>query len=216
MVECLVFLGPPGAGKGTLAGLLAKEQGWKHLATGDLIREEIKLQTPLGIEIKQIVESGKLVEDSIIIALMRKKIVEPGAKSLILDGYPRTLEQARALDGLLEKEKGGLKHTVYLNVSVEEITKRLSGRRQCEKCKAVYNLSWTPAKIPGICDACGGKLIQRADDKPETVQARYKVYEEQTLPLIAYYRKAGKLLEVPAHGSVEENLVRVKKALGLQ
>lgn len=194
----LVLLGPPGAGKGTHARILSEEYGAAHLATGDILRRHIREQTELGKRAKKIIDRGELVSDQLVNELMARELEELGeSRGVILDGYPRTVGQAEALDGFLSRRKESLTSALYFKTSVEVIIDRLSGRRACPRCGANYHIRNIPPKTEGICDRCGEKLVLRKDDQPETVRHRLEVYEKETAPLLEYYRKRGLLDEVP-------------------
>lgn len=185
-----IFLGAPGAGKGTHAQVLAKKYGIPTISTGDMIREALKSGTEMGLRAKTYTETGKLVPDEIVIGIIKERLAKGDCgKGFILDGFPRTIPQAEALDHM----GVNIDLVVDLEVPEETILRRLSGRRVCERCGAPYNLSDKKPKVEGVCDLCGGTLIQRKDDQPETVKARLSVYHEQTEPLKNYYEKQGKL-----------------------
>jgi adenylate kinase len=183
----LIIFGPPGAGKGTYASKLAAEFQIANIATGDIFRNEIKEKTNLGRKIARFVEKGLLVPDEMVIEVLKKRISQPNSQhGFILDGYPRTIEQAKALDTIAKVDA-----VIHLIVPEQVIIERLSTRRICKKCGAIYNVKYLRPKIEGVCDKCGGKLIQREDDKPEVIKERLRIYEKQTQPLIEYYQ--GKL-----------------------
>ncbi|NPB04650.1 MAG: adenylate kinase [Thermotogae bacterium] len=207
----IVFLGPPGAGKGTQASLLAKKYGIKKISTGDILREAVRNGTELGRKAKRYMDAGELVPDGIIIGLIEEQIA--GHESFILDGFPRTLVQAKALDELLNKQGKPLTHVIFVSVPDEEIVRRLTARRVCPKCGAVYNLVYNPPKSDEICDVCGTPLIQRSDDREDVIRNRLRVFKESTAPLVDYYRKRGIYHEVNGVGSVEEVLKRIEEAL---
>lgn len=185
----LVLLGPPGAGKGTQAKILAEKYNAEHISTGDIFRELIKKNSPLGLKIKGYVESGELIPDEIVVEVVADKIKELGSdKGFILDGFPRTLRQAEALDSTLNGAGISIDKVFYFDTSEGIIIKRLSGRRICRNCGANYHLVNMPPKKNGVCDICGGELYQRNDDKPDTIHNRLKVYREQTVDLIDYYK----------------------------
>jgi adenylate kinase len=193
----LILLGPPGAGKGTQAALVSKQAGVAHVATGDLFRENIRNQTELGIQAKAFVDKGALVPDELTVRMLLDRLDRPDTqKGVLLDGFPRTVEQARALDQALAKRGQTVDKVLYINVGEEEVVRRLAGRWTCRQCGAVYHQTFSPPKKPGVCDNCGGELYQRDDDKPETVRNRLGVYTRQTAPLIDYYKGQDKLLEV--------------------
>jgi adenylate kinase len=203
----LIILGPPGSGKGTQASILARKYGLLYLATGDIFREEIKRKTDLGKQVEAYMTRGELVPDELVVEVIRKKL-ESGSDGsnigFILDGFPRTERQAEELDKLLNEINLKLSAVLLIDVPDEEVVKRLSGRRICEKCGAVYHVEYNPPKIEGICDICGGKLVQREDDKPEVVRRRLQVYHEQTDPVISFYEKSNLLYRVDGLGEVEE------------
>jgi adenylate kinase len=206
----LIFLGAPGVGKGTQADLLAARFGWPKISTGDILREAVRNRTPLGMQAKACMDQGQLVPDEVVIGIVQEKLSEPGcAQGFLLDGFPRTVPQAEELAALLHAK--GLKLDRVLNVSVPraDILQRLTGRRSCPQCQAVYHVDFSPPRQEGICDRCGGELVQRTDDKRETVEQRLAVYEEQTAPLIAYYRERGLLSDVDGTGTVEQVQQRV-------
>ncbi len=189
----LIFLGPPGVGKGTVAKLLLKDLAIPQISTGDLLREAVKENSPLGKEAKSYMDSGKLVPDNLVIDLIKKRISnEDCKKGFILDGFPRTIPQAESL------EINNIKIDKVLNfiASKKTIIERLSGRRICKNCNAIYHIKNIPPKKEGVCDKCGGKLIQRDDDKPEAIERRLEVYKKQTEPLIEYYKKKGILVDI--------------------
>lgn len=198
----LVFLGPPGAGKGTVAVEVSKELGIPHISTGDLFRKAIKEQTELGKQVKEILDKGELVPDDLTVALVKERLSQGDAgKGFILDGFPRTIPQAEALDSITEIQKA-----VNFVISDEEVVKRLSGRRVCADCGATSHVLFSPPKKEGICDKCGGSLYVRKDDEPDAIQNRLKVYYKQTQPLIDYYQGQGKLQDIDAAAKPAEVL----------
>jgi adenylate kinase len=200
----LVLLGPPGAGKGTQAERLQEELKLPHVASGDLFRENIGNETKLGILAKKYMDRGDLVPDDVTIAMVRERLQQPDcADGVILDGFPRTLAQAEALDKMLTSTGRTLAGVLCINVPDEELVRRLSGRWICGQCQTPYHTAFSPPAEEGVCDECGGKLHQRDDDRPKTVRARLRVYREQTAPLIDYYRRAGLLVEVNGFGDIE-------------
>jgi adenylate kinase len=209
----LILLGPPGAGKGTQADLVSERAGVAHLATGDLFRENIRNQTELGLQAKAFVDKGALVPDELTVRMLLDRFDRPDmAKGVLLDGFPRTVEQARALDEALKQRGQDVDKVLYVNVGEEEVVRRLAGRWTCRNCGAVYHQVFSPPKEAGKCDRCGGELYQRDDDKPETVRNRLRVYTQQTAPLIDYYKKQDKLLEVNGEqdaGAVGGDLLKV-------
>jgi len=212
----LILLGPPGAGKGTQAALVSQQAGVAHVATGDLFRENIRNQTPLGMEAKAFVDKGALVPDEITVRMLLDRLDHPDTqKGALLDGFPRTVEQARALDEALKQRGQAVEKVLYINVGEEEVVRRLAGRWTCRRCGAVYHQVFSPPKQAGKCDQCGGELYQRDDDKPETVRNRLGVYTQQTAPLIDYYRGQGKLLEVNGEQDADAVGKDLLKAAGL-
>lgn len=200
----IVFLGPPGAGKGTQAETLSKEKKLSHISSGNLLREVVQSGAATGIKAQQYINKGLLVPDQIIVDIIRDRILKNDCKNgFILDGFPRTLSQAKVLDEMLEKIGNKLDVVFYFAVSKESIVLRLSGRRICNSCGANYHIKYVPSSEEGICDKCGGKLYQRADDKLETVLERIKVYHEQTEDLIDYYKKNGILKEIESESNIE-------------
>ena len=211
----LVLLGAPGAGKGTQAVMMSAELGITQVASGDLFRKALAERTELGLKAKEYMDRGALVPDEITIQMVLGRIAEADcAGGVLFDGFPRTLEQARALDKALQEQGKPIDRVVYINVSEDELLKRLGGRWICADCQAPYHEVDSPPQKPGVCDRCGGRLYQRDDDREETVRARLKVYFSQTAPLIAYYRDEGKLLEVNGSGSVAEVGGRIMAGLG--
>ena len=201
----VVFLGAPGAGKGTQAAIVAEKMKLVHIASGDLFRQALQQGTELGKQAKSYMEKGMLVPDEITIKMVLDKISTiSGQTGIILDGFPRTLKQAEALDNALARQSRGIDWAVYIKVAEPELLKRLSGRWLCNKCQKVYNIIGSPPKVAGKCDRCGGELYQRPDDNPQTVKKRLKVYFAETAPLIDYYAQRGRLLEIDGEGSVDE------------
>ncbi len=210
----IILLGAPGAGKGTQAVMLAEKEKLVQVASGDLFRKALQQETELGIRAKAYMEKGQLVPDEITIQMVLERLAEPDCKNgAILDGFPRNLEQAKALDKAMEQKSRAIDKVIYIKVSEGELIKRLGGRWICRKCQAPYHEVDSPPKVAGKCDRCGGELYQRADDNPTTVKNRLKVYFEETSPLIEYYREAGKLLEINGEGSVSEIRQRILAAL---
>ena len=197
----MIFLGAPGAGKGTQAEVVCKELNIPAISTGNMLREAVKNGTEAGLKAKSFMDAGELVPDEVVIGILKDRIAQPDAQNgFILDGFPRTVEQAEALD----KMGVNIDKVVEINVSDEAITARMSGRRVCEGCGNSYHIEYKPTKVEGICDACGAKVVQRIDDKPETVQARLKTYHEKTAPLKDYYEKRGKLVTVEGQNEIAE------------
>ena len=213
----VVFFGAPGVGKGTQAQRLAAQERIPQVSTGEILRESVKQGTALGQQAKGFMESGKLVPDDVVIGLAREKLTGPEcSRGYILDGFPRTVAQAEALDRVFhETGSPGLDHVVSFDVPNDQIIRRLSGRRSCPTCQTVYHIDHDPPKLEGRCDKCGGALVQRVDDKPETVESRLKVFDQQTSPLIAYYQNRGLLRRVDSTGDINEVYRRLLKVLGL-
>ena len=198
----IVLLGPPGAGKGTHAKILSERHNIPHISTGDILRAQIQVQTPLGKKAKSFIDNGKLVPDDLVIEMVSHRLDQPDVKNgFILDGFPRTAEQARALGEMLAARKLPLSSVLEFDTSEDVIVSRISGRRACPSCGTNYHVENIRPKQDGICDKCGTKLIQRKDDKPETIRERLKVYHDQTAPLIQFY-KDQKLLQV-VNGNLE-------------
>jgi len=204
----VVFLGPPGAGKGTQAKLLSQRLGFLHLSTGDILREAVKKQTPLGIKAKEYMDRGELVPDNLIIALIEEYLPKEGG--VILDGFPRTIAQAEALENMLSAKSKKVSKVLLFDSPDEVIIDRLSGRRVCSNCGAVYHIKYNPPKKEGVCDLCSGSLVQREDDKEEVIKNRLEVYKRQTQPLIDFYKKKGIIYRLDATKSVEELFAEVE------
>ena len=211
----VIFLGPPGAGKGTQAQALASEWGVPHVATGDMLREAAAAKTPLGLEAKRHMDAGSLVPDDVVIGLVGERLAQPDAKAgVVLDGFPRTVTQAEALDALFARAGLALDRVVFFEVSRDELLRRLTGRRVCRACGRTFHLVSAPPKAAGKCDACGGELYQRVDDREDTVATRLDVYEKQTAPLLDYYRERKLLAEISGEGPVDEVARAIRKAVG--
>ena len=211
----LILLGPPGCGKGTQAKLLSERNRLEHIGTGDILREAIRQQTPAGLRAHPYVEKGQLVPDDLVndVVAERFNLNDPPER-FVMDGYPRTLAQAIAFDQVLRQHYFDLTGVVFLDVSDDEIIARVGERWSCPKpgCKATYHTKSKPPKVPGVCDYCGTKLIQREDDRPDTVKARLVVYHDNIGPLLEHYRVQGCLYEVPGHGPIQkvyDNMMRV-------
>jgi len=201
----LVLLGPPGAGKGTQAKVLSKGYKIPHISTGDMLREAVKAKTPVGIKAKEFMNRGGLVPDEVVIEIVAERVAKPDCKKgFILDGFPRTGAQARALDSTLTKLNCPIDLVLYFKTSIETIVQRLSGRRVCRNCAATYHIKNIPPKVSGKCDLCGGELYQRDDDKEETVRNRIKVYEDTVPEIINYYEAKGILRTVSGDMDVDE------------
>lgn len=209
-----ILLGPPGAGKGTQAKMLTERYGVPQVSTGDILRASVAAGTPLGKEAKTYMDRGALVPDEVVIGIVRDRLGEPDCrKGYLLDGFPRTVAQAEALTRMLKKLGAPLPRVVSLEVAEEELVKRLSGRRTCQGCGELFHVEFHPPRVEGTCDKCGGRLIQREDDKEETIRRRLQVYRKQTEPLIGYYENQGLLETVNGLGETGEVFARVSKAL---
>lgn len=209
--HALIFLGPPGAGKGTQAKRVAQMYGALHLSTGDMLREAVKRGTAVGMLAKPIMERGELAPDDIVTAMVEERLSQPDcAAGFVFDGYPRTLPQAVELDRILERHGFGKPVVIDFEVEPETLLRRLSGRWTCSVGGEIYNVYERPPKTPGVCDQDGGKLVQRSDDTPEVVKGRLVAYDRQTRPLTEYYRRQGALEIVDASASMED----VGRALG--
>jgi adenylate kinase len=215
----LILLGPPGCGKGTQAKLLSERKGLEHVGTGDILREAIRQRTPAGIRAHPYVEKGLLVPDDLVNDVIAERFNQKDRpERFVMDGYPRTLAQAAAFDTVLRRHFLDLNAVILLQVSDEEIIARVGERWSCPKpgCKATYHTLSKPPKVPRICDYCGTKLVQREDDRPETVRARLVVYHGNTEALVGHYRAQGLLHEVAGHGPIEEVYARITKILNDQ
>jgi adenylate kinase len=202
----LVMFGPPGAGKGTQGAMLAEQRGLLKISTGDILRDAARAGTPLGLAAKKYMNAGELVPDSVILGLVREVIQDAAdVKGFIMDGFPRTLNQAEGVDRLLSELGEPIDAVLVLEVDDDDLVKRLSGRRSCPSCGAVYNIYFEKPKNDGICDRCGSELVQRADDSQQTVLRRLEVYREQTAPLIDYYeKKQVPVMRIAGGRSIEE------------
>ena len=210
----VVLLGPPGAGKGTQAKRLAESLGCPQIATGDILRQAREANTALGQQAASFMKQGALVPDAVVIGIVRDRLKAADCKQgYILDGFPRTLAQAEALEKELGADGVKLDQVIEMQVSEEQLVERLSGRRQCRSCQSAYHVRFNPPKEKGRCDRCGEELYQRDDDKESTIRARLKVYREQTNPLVAYYSKKRLLVTVPAEGPLDEVSQRLTKVI---
>ncbi len=210
----LIFLGPPGAGKGTQAEFICRDFNIKQLSTGDLLRYHRKEGTELGKKAQEFMDKGELVPDSLIIDMIRSELTKPEFQNgYLLDGFPRTIAQAEAFDKLINELGQTLNAVLVLEVPTEELVTRLTARRTCRVCGKTYHLIYNPPKQEGICDVCGGDLYQRSDDNEETVRNRLAVYEKQTKPLIEYYEIKGLAYHIDGKGKIEEIYTRIKEIL---
>lgn len=205
----LVIFGPPSAGKGTQAQKLSKQYGIPQVATGDLLRKAVADKTPLGLKIKSYLDQGRLGPDEVIVQLIKERVAKLDCKNgFLLDGFPRTMGQAKELERMTDIDL-----VLSIVVDFDALVERAVGRRTCPKCSAVYHIKFNPPMNKGICEKCGAKLIQRDDDKEDTVRNRLRVYQEQTAPLIEYYRKKGKLVDIDGSGGIDAVYSQMVKAI---
>lgn len=205
-----VLLGAPGSGKGTQGVFLSRQYGIPQISTGDLLRAAVAAGTELGKQAKSAMDSGALVSDEIVVGLIRERLSEEDARrGYILDGFPRNIAQAEALDAMLDDLGQPLDGVVLLDVPFNDLMQRLTGRRTCKNCGAIFNVHLSPPQQDGVCDECGGELFQRQDDNAETIENRLKVYEDQTAPLVGFYEKQGKLHSINGTGDIEAITAKV-------
>jgi adenylate kinase len=210
----VILLGPPGAGKGTQAKVIERQWHVPHISTGDLLRAAVTERTEFGVQAKGYMDRGELVPDDLVVRLLAERIRRPdSAGGFLLDGFPRNVAQAEVLDRMLHAQGRRIDHVVSLDVDREELVRRISGRRSCSVCGAVYHVANDPPARDGVCSRCGGQLIQRADDNEETVRARLAVYDQATAPLRDEYRRQGLLREIDGSGSVAEVSARIANAV---
>ncbi|MEM4541487.1 MAG: adenylate kinase [Archaeoglobaceae archaeon] len=201
----IILLGAPGAGKGTQAKFLAEKYGIPQISTGDMLREAVEKSTELGKKAKEYMNQGKLVPDEIVVGIVKERLKQKDCeRGFILDGFPRTIAQAEALDAMMVELGKKIDAVINIHVSEDEIVKRIVNRRICRKCGAIYHLIYDPPKKNGVCDKCGGELYQRDDDKEEVVRERFKVYRKNTEPLIEYYKRKGILFDVDGTKDIEK------------
>ena len=206
----IVLFGAPGSGKGTASKILKEKLNLLHISTGDVLRENVKNETTLGNEAKKYMDSGALVPDELIVNMVKELLNKPEAKNgVIFDGFPRTLEQAEALDKMLVEMGSKVDVVLKIDVPFEEIKKRMANRRTCKDCKEIYSLDFNPPKQEGKCDICNGELVQREDEKPEIVGKRLEIYKEQSDPVIEYYKKTNDLKEYKAGDEIGKNTKEV-------
>jgi adenylate kinase len=212
----LILLGPPGAGKGTQAGRIVAEYGIPHISTGDILRSAVKNQTQMGLEAKRYMDAGELVPDSVVIGIVKDRLQEPDtAKGFLMDGFPRTIPQAEALDAALVALDRDVTKVLAILVEEEELILRLTGRRICRECQAPFHVEFNQPAVEGVCDRCGGELYQRDDDSEATVRNRLEVYRNQTEPLIDYYNAQGLVARVDGTGKTPDGVYEdIREALG--
>ncbi len=211
----LILLGAPGAGKGTQAAYIKEKYNILHISTGDILRTNVKNETVLGIEAKKFMDSGNLVPDELVIKLVADRLSNEDVKSgFMLDGFPRTVEQAKSLDEILVKNNLKLNAVLNIDVKSEELITRIAGRRLCKQCQASYHIKFNPPKVDNMCDSCGSQLFQRPDDTRETVENRIKVYEAQTKPLIDYYGSKNVRVDIDGAQSFEDVFSQIVSVLG--
>jgi len=210
----IVLFGPPGAGKGTQAKFLSEEFNIPHISTGDILRENVKKGTALGMKAKSYMDKGELVPDQLLNDLVRSRLEEPDTKKgFLLDGYPRTIPQAKALDEIMDDLNRKLDAVVNIDVGTNALVRRLSGRRICKSCGASYHVEFNPPAVADVCNACGGELYQRADDSEVAIKNRLAVYKKQTQPVLDYYKKKGVLIDIDGDREIEEVKADVISAL---
>lgn len=210
----IVLFGPPGAGKGTQASVLKNEYQAAHISTGDALREAVANKTEVGLKAKSFMDKGELVPDEVVIAIAKEKLANSNGNGFILDGFPRTIAQAKALDSALDEIGKPLEYVINLQVADDELIRRLSGRRVCPDCKEPYHVDSKPTRVVGVCDKCGTALLHRDDDQPNAIKNRLNVYNNQTAPVLGYYEAKGILKNIPASGSIEDIFKKIKEAVG--
>ncbi|WP_291523299.1 adenylate kinase [Acidithiobacillus sp.] len=216
MAKHLIFLGAPGVGKGTQAQRLAQLMDLPHVSTGDMLRASVQSGREIGLRAAAVMESGALVGDEIIIGIVAERLLLPDAAAgVVFDGFPRTIHQANALDNLVSAHGDQITAVLHINLSDEEIVERLSGRRVCSKCGAIYHIRYHAPAVNGVCDICGGVLLQREDDQPAVIRKRLAVYQAETAPLIAYYHDRPAYHLVSGEGEADEVFSRIVEAVGV-
>ena len=209
----IVLFGPPGAGKGTQSALLVEKLGMGHISTGELLRSAVAKQSELGLKAKSYMESGRLVPDEVVIGLVEEELQRFGSKPFILDGFPRNVLQAETLAKMLVAKGKVIDKAVFLEVPSSVLMRRLTGRRVCEKCQTVYHVDSKPSKVSGICDACGGSVVQRRDDQDSVIMNRLETYEKSTSPLKDFFHAAGTFVRIEGTGSAEEVFSRIRNSI---
>jgi len=211
----LILLGPPGAGKGTQAQMIVDRYRIPQISTGDILRNAVKEDTPLGVKAKAFMDRGQLVPNEVVIGIIDERLRAPDCNpGFILDGFPRTVAQAEALQSILTKIGKSIDHVINIEVDTDELVRRLTGRRTCKNCGAMFHVLFHPSKQEGVCDRCGGTLYQRTDDKEETIRTRLKEYEKQTAPLIEYYQQKNMLRSIQGMGGEVQIFERIVRHLG--
>ena len=211
----MILIGPPGAGKGTQAKRLMERLGIPQISTGDMFRAAVAGGTPMGLKAKEYMDKGELIPDDVVIGVVKERLSSPDCnKGFILDGFPRTLDQAKALDKILGDMGSRLDHVIVIEVPDDALVERLTGRRTCRKCGYMHHIKFDTPKKDGICDKCGGELYQRDDDKEQTIRERLKTYHSQTAPLVAYYTDKGIVRKIDGKGSMEEVEGTIATAVG--
>ncbi len=205
----VIFFGPPGVGKGTQAQMVAEKKNWRVLSMGDLLRDEVKTKSTIGIEVEELIQRGSLVPDELILRFVDDFIIENRDTGLIFDGFPRNLNQAIALEQALSRQNEAVSFALGFTLSHKDLIYRLTNRRYCPRCNKIYNIYTQPPQAEGICDQCGGKLVQRDDDREEVIIERLKVYEIETKALVDYYTALGIYQQIDARGTMEEVFLRV-------
>jgi adenylate kinase len=210
----IIFLGPPGAGKGTQAKLISQKYGLPQISPGDILRQAVKKRTPLGRKAQVYMDQGLLVPDDIILGVVEQRLKQPDCESgYILDGFPRTIPQASALEDMLRGMDSGIDYVLLLELSETELIKRLGGRRVCENCGDEYHIKFKPSRRAGICDRCGGNLIQRSDATEMAIKKRFDEYKKKTSPLVYYYKQQGKLHPISGDGDIQEIFSHIRQVL---